>query len=251
VGAAIPSVDFPIWADDNQHTCGVALDPQTLASTLVTLMPGAAPYPVVVLGHDQSPPSSYRIASCSIKEDHALVIKSNPNSGQPAEVMEVRLSTGQVFSVLKYASPELLANVVASGDSKFIAENSITSVGQVGPGAPNTTIRRIQDGSVIATLPPTMGVLAFNSDDSLVLVYTTPWAGGVPTALAVIDVQSGRSIWTYKGSEMFGNVVAEPGGRDFAIYVRKPTVQDPLTDLMIVHADGTVTDFPQRYAAAW
>jgi hypothetical protein len=50
---------------------------------------------------------------------------------------------------------------------------------------------------------------------------------------------------------MFGNVVAEPGGRDFAIYVRKPTVQDPLTDLMIVHADGTVTDFPQRYAAAW
>ena len=55
VGAAIPSVDFPIWADDNQHTCGVALDMQTLTSTLVTLMPGQAVLPVAVLGHDQGP----------------------------------------------------------------------------------------------------------------------------------------------------------------------------------------------------
>jgi hypothetical protein len=50
---------------------------------------------------------------------------------------------------------------------------------------------------------------------------------------------------------MFGTALAQPGGRDFAIYVRKPTVQDPLTDLIIVHADGTATDFPRRYAPAW
>jgi hypothetical protein len=249
VGAAIPSADFPIWADDNQHTCGVALDPQTLTSTLVTLMPGAAPYPVAVLGRDQSLPGSYRIASCSIKEDRAIVVRSsNP---APAEVLEVRLSTGQVSPLFKYSSPDLLANVVASSDSKFIAENSGQSVGQAGTGAPNTTIRRVLDNSVVATLPPTTGVLAFNSDDSLVFVYTTPWAGGAPTALAAIDVQSGQTIWTYNGPGMFGNVLAQPGGRDFAIYVRKPNVVDPLTDLMIVHADGTVVDFPRRYAPAW
>jgi hypothetical protein len=249
VGAAIPSVDFPIWADDNQHTCGVALDPQTLTSTLMTLKPGAAPYPVAVLGHDQSLPGSYRIVSCSIKEDRAIVIRStNPAA---AEVLVVRLSTGQVFSLLNYASPGLVANVVASSDSKFIAENSGRSVGQAGAGAPNTTIRRVQDKAVVATLPPTTGVLAFNSDDSLVFVYTTPWAGGAPTALAVIDVQSGQTIWSYNGPGMFGNALAQPGGRDFAVYVRKPNVVDPLTDLMIVHADGTISAFPRRYEPAW
>jgi hypothetical protein len=248
-GAAIPSVDFPIWADDNQHTCGVALDMQTLTSTLVTLMPGQGVVPVAVLGHDQGLPGSYRIASCSIKEDQAIVIRSsNPAA---AEVLVVRLSTGQISSLLTYASSDLVANVVASADSKLIAENSGQSVGQAGTGAANTTIRRVQDQSVVATLPPTTGVLAFNSDDSQVFVYTTPWAGGAPTALAVIDVQSGQTVWSYNGPGMFGNVLAKPGGRDFAVYVRTPNESDPLTDLMIVQADGTLLNFPRRFAPAW
>jgi hypothetical protein len=251
VGSAIPSSELPIWADDNQHTCGIAFDPPTLTSTLVTLVPGQAVLPVAVLGQDPGPLGSYRIASCSFLHGFAIVIRSIPTSGQPAEVLEVRISSGQVFSLFKYASPGLVANVVASSDSKFIAENSAQSVGQLGAGAPNTTIRRVQDKSVVATLPPTTGVLAFNSDDSLVFVYTTPWVGGAPTALAVIDVQSGQTIWTYSGPGMFGNVLAQPGGRDFAIYVRKPNVVDPLTDLMIVHADGTATTFPRRYTPAW
>jgi hypothetical protein len=251
VGSAIPSADLPIWADDNQHTCGVMFDPQTLTSTLVTLMPGAAPVPVVVLGHDQGLPGSYRIASCSFLHDFAIVVRSIPSSGQATEVLEARLSSGQVFSLFTYPTPDLVSNVVASADSKFIAENSAQSVGRVGAGAPNTTIRRVQDKAVVARLAPTTGVLAFSTDDSLVFVYTTPWAGGAPTALAMIDVQSGQTIWTYNGPGMFGNVLPQPGGRDFAIYVRKPGVEDPLTDLMIVHADGTVAAFPRRYEPAW
>jgi hypothetical protein len=251
VGAAIPSIDFPIWADDNQHTCGVALDPQTLTSTLVTLMPGQAVFPVAILGHDQGLPGSYRIASCSFQNGYAIVVRSIPSSGQAAEVMEVRLGSGQVFSLFTYPTPDVLSNVVASSDSKFIAENSAQSVGQLGAGAPNTTIRRVQDKSVVATLPPTTGVLAFNSDDSLVFVYTTPWVGGAPTALAVVDLQSGQTIWTYSGPGMFGNVLAKPGGRDFAVYVRTPNEVDPLTDLMIVQADGALLNFPRRFAPAW
>jgi hypothetical protein len=249
VGGAMPGSNLPMWADDYQHTCGVAFDSQTLVSTLVTLAPGQAVKAVAVLGRDQSLPNSYRIASCSFHTDRAIVVRSsNP---APAEVLAVQLSTGQITSLFKYAAPDMLANVVASGDSKFIAENSSQSVGQIGAGAPNTTIRNASDGSVVATLAPTMGVLAFNSDDSLVVVTTTPWVGGQPTALAVIDVHSGQSIWTYSGPGMFGNALAQPGGRDFAIYVRKPAVEDPLTDLMIVHADGTATDFPRRYTPAW
>jgi hypothetical protein len=229
----------------------VALDQQTLTSTLVTLVPGQAVFPVAVLGQDQGLPGSYRIASCSFHHGFAIVVRTSPSSGQPVEALEVRLGGGQVFSLFKYATPELLSNIVASADSKFIAENSSQSIGQIAAGAPNTTIRSSADRSVVATLPPTMGVLAFNSDDSLVLVTTTPWVGGLPTALAVIDVHSGQTVWTYTGPGMFGNAIAEPNGRDFAVYVRKPNVQDPLTDLMIVHADGTATDFPRRFTPAW
>jgi hypothetical protein len=247
-GGAIPGSALPIWADDNQHTCGISFDSQTGTYSLLTLAPGQPVQGAAVLPSSQNGPGSYRLASCSFRNDEALVVRS---SQWPAELLSVRLSSGKVTSRYTYASPEQLSNVVASGDSKFIAENSGQSVGQAGTGAPNTTIRRVQDRTVVATLPPTTGVLAFNSDDSRVFVYTTPWAGGAPTALAVIDIQSGQSIWTYNGPGMFGNVVAEPGGRDFAIYVRKPAVEDPLTDLMIVHADGTATDFPRRFQPAW
>ena len=96
-----------------------------------------------------------------------------------------------------------------------------------------------------------MEVLAFNGDGSLVLVATNGWVGGQPTALAIIDLKSGQSIWSYTGPGMFGNALAQPGGRDFAHLRRKPAVQGPLTDLMIVHADGTAVDFPRRFQPTW
>jgi hypothetical protein len=96
-----------------------------------------------------------------------------------------------------------------------------------------------------------MGVLAFNGDNSLALVTSTPWVGGQPTGLAVIDLRSGQAIWNYNGPEMFGNAIAQPGGRDFALYVRKPNVEESQTDVTIVHADGTAYDFLGRYIPAW
>ena len=250
VGGAIPGSALPIWADDAQHTCGIAFDPQTLTSTLVTLAPGEAVKSVVALGQDQQLPNSFRIASCSFRNDEAIVVRSvNP---WPSELLAVKLSTGKVTSLATYATPALLVDVVASKDSTLIAENSSQSVQpQNAPMAPSTIIRRVADQSAVMKLAPTMGVLAFNSDDSLVLVNTSPWAGGTPTALSIIDLKSGQELWNYTGPGMFGNALGEPSGRDFAIYVRKPGVEDPLVDLTIVHADGTVTEFPRRYAPAW
>jgi hypothetical protein len=249
VGGTIPGSNLPIWADDSQHTCGVSVDSQGLNAALVTLAPGQPVKTVVALPSGQAGPGGYRIASCSFRNDEALVVRS---SQSPSELLAVRLSTGKITSLDTYATPELLSDLVASADSTLIAENSSKSIGQLqGQNAPSTIIRRLSDQSVVLTLAPTMGVLAFNSDDSLVLVNTSPWAGGTPTALAVIDVHSGQTIWSYNGPGMFGNVVAQPDGRDFAIYVRKPNVQDPLTDLILVHADGTAVDFPRRYAPAW
>jgi hypothetical protein len=249
-GGAIPGSALPIWADDNQHTCGVVFDSQGLNAALVTLAPGQAAKTVAVLGDYQGRPGGFRIASCSFRNDAALVVRSY--SQWPSELLAVRLSTGKVTSLYTYATPELLSNLVASPDSTLIAENSSKSVGQLqGQNAPTTVIRRVSDRAILVKMDPSFGVLAFNSDDTLALITTTPWVGGQPTALQVWDLRSGQPIWTYNGPGMFGNALAQPGGRDFAIYVRKPTVQDPLTDLMIVHADGTVTDFPQRYTPAW
>ena len=248
-GGAIPGSALPIWADDNQHTCGVAFDSQGLNATLVTLAPGQAVKTVAVLGSNQGQPGSYRFASCSFRNDQALVVRS---SQWPVELLSVRLSDGKITSLYSYTNPEQLSNVVVSADSTLIAENSSKSVGQLqGQNAPSTIIRSVSDRAIVVKMDPTIGVLAFNSDDTLALVTTTPWVGGQPTALQVWDLRSGQPIWSYNGPGMFGNVLAQPAGRDFAIYVRKPNVVDPLTDLMIVHADGTATNFPRRYAPAW
>ena len=250
VGGAIPGSALPIWADDSQHTGGIAFDPQTLTSNLVTLAPGQAVKSVAVLGHDQSLPPSFRIASYSFRSDEAIVVRSV--NIWPSELLAVQLSSGKVTSLSTYATPELLANVVASKDSTLIAENSSQSVvPQQGQTAPSTIIRRVSDQSVVIKLAPTIGVLAFNSDDSLVLLNTTPWAGGTPTAMSIIDLKSGQELCNYNGPGMFGNAIGQPAGRDFAIYVRKPAVEDPLTDVTIVHVDGTVSAFPRRYEPAW
>ena len=145
----------------------------------------------------------------------------------------------------------VLANVVGSGDAGMVAENSPQSVGQISPAALWTIVRRVSDKSVVARLDPSQGVLAFNSDNSLVLVTTTPWVGGLPTHLAVIDLQSGKAIWTYEGPDMFGSSVAQPGGRGFALVLRAPGATDLAGDVVIVHGDGSSLAFPGLRLATW
>jgi hypothetical protein len=248
---AIGSSALPMWADDNRHVCGISFESQTLESTLITVAPGEAVKRVAAIARDQVVgQSGFTIVSCSFRNDEAILVLTN--TMWPSEVWTVRLSDGKVISRHTYPNLERLSNIVASADASFIAENSSKSSGQLmGQTAASTIIRRHSDWSVVATFDPSVGVVAFSSDDSLVLAYTTPWVGGVPTRLAVIEVQSGRMLWTYSGPGMLGGAVAQPGGQDFAIYVRKPAVEDPLTDLMIVHSDGTAADFPSRYTPTW
>jgi len=249
VGGAVPGNALPKWADDNKHMCGVSLNQTTFEWTLITLLPGESVKPVLVVARDAGiGQSGIQLASCSFRNDQAILIRTT--IAWPAEIWVIRLSTGKILSHNTYTG-QALANVVGSSDALLVAENSSSAAAQSAPGAPSTIIRRISDGSVVATLASSIGVLAFNADDSLALVTTTPWVGGQPTAMAVVDLRSGQAVWHYTGPNMFGNALAQPGGRDFAIYVRKPGVEDPLTDLMIVHADGTAVDFPRRYQPAW
>jgi hypothetical protein len=82
-------------------------------------------------------------------------------------------------------------------------------------------------------------------------VTTTPWVGGTPVHLAVIEVQSGKTVWTYEGPEQFGSSVAQPGGSGFALLLRPVSGTGPAADVVIVSADGASTQLPRRYEPTW
>jgi len=246
---ALPGPTLPIWADDNLHMCGLTFDTQALTYSLSTVAPGEAVKSFVVTTRNQiGDQESFTLTSCSFRNDRAIIFGGN-NSG-PSEVWVVKISDGKVLSRTTY-NAGLLANVVGSADAALIAEDSGLSFGQLGATAPKTTIRKVSDKSVVTTLDPSMGVLQFSSDNSLVLVTTTPWVGGTPVHLAVIELQSGATIWSYSGPENFGSSVAQPGGRDFALLFRPTGGQGPEAGVTIVHGDGTTTQLSGRFEPTW
>jgi len=108
--------------------------------------------------------------------------------------------------------------------------------------------------SVVATLDPSMAVLAFSGNDSLALVTTTSRLGGSVIHLAVIDFRSGRVICRYDGPEELRSFLAEPDGTGFALALEALPVrvpEDPLRDVLILHGDGSTTTISGRYSTTW
>jgi hypothetical protein len=185
-------------------------------------------------------------AGCSARNDQAVIQYSYMQ--RPSEYWVFRISDGKLLAHRTFPADQLV-NFVASPDGALIAENSAKSTGQIAPAAPSTIIRRVSDMSVVATLDPTVGVLGFNGDHSMALVATTPWASGLATHLAVIDVHSGAEKWRSDGTEELTAFLAQPDGKDFAIELQSPsdTAQQVFVDLLIVHSDGTSTRIQGRY----
>jgi len=141
----------------------------------------------------------------------------------------------------------------------------------------STVIHRVSDGSVVATLDPAMGVLAFSHDNSLVLVTTSPEFQGQAVHLAIVDVKSQQVVWRYDGPEglgIQGYLVEQPDSQDrtiglgfvLALKIVSPTaspcgttpqtachtpVEDPLSDILIVEGNGAVTHVAGRHVTAW
>jgi hypothetical protein len=250
---AIPGKAGPIWADDNRHMCGVSLDAQTLDWTFVTLSPGEKVKSVAVIAHepDAGGQTGIRVAACSVRNDQAILVRTTV--AWPAEMWVVRVSDGKVVSHTSYSTSGPVANLIASRDASYVAENSTKSTGQLGDGASSTVIRRVSDKAVVARLDPTTAVLAFGSDDQSVLVTTSPWVGQQPIHLAVLDFQSGNVFWRYDGPETLGTYLAEvnASGPGFAIGLKEITgTDDPLSDVVIVGANGE-TKLTGRYNLVW
>jgi hypothetical protein len=256
------------WADDNRHRCGASLDQKTSDWTLSTQLPGEAAKPVTIFALAtpssvippspkagqpiQQPIQSIVVASCSFRNDQAILFRMGAESSM--EVWVVRLSDGKTVG---YNIPSTLG-IVSSSDGTYIAENANDSV-----PAPNQTgslketrIRRVSDWSVVATIPQAKLVMAFSGDDSLVLVTTAQFRTD-PTATSLVDWRSGRTVWTNPGPRFVAGIKADPGGSSFALTLTDGKQADPganpapMYDVLIVHRDGTVIAVPGRYWTTW
>jgi hypothetical protein len=261
-----------VWADDNRHFCSVSVDQQTFAWTLNMQLPGEGQEQVAVIARDTGiGQTGIAVAACSVYNDQAVLVRTVV--AWPSEMWVMQLSTGKVLSHSTIGGQP--ANLIAGADTLFTAVNSGKSMSGQATGFPSTVIRRVSDGSVVATLDPAMGVLAFSRDNSLVLVTTAPWIQGRPAHLAVVDVKSTQIIWRYDGPEGLGGFLAEPGGNldaafgpgfAIALTVNPPqvtpcggtsktpchaVVEDPARDILIVHSNGSVTQVAGRHVTAW
>jgi hypothetical protein len=235
------------WADDSRHLCALAFPRQW---TLGLRLPGGTPASTHVVALDpnivRSGIIAITFAACSVRKDRAII--SYGYAGRDSQFWLIRISDGKILSHRSTPAGQL-ANITASLDGALVAENSGKSSGQIAAAAPSTIIRRASDMAVVATLNPTIGVLGFNSDDSLALVTTTPWASGIATRLAVINVQTGAVLWRSDGAEEFAGFLAQPGGTDLAIMLKDPTDSSlhASVNVVIVHGDGSATSIPSRF----
>lgn len=234
------------WADDNRHVCAVIGDGTTLKFSLVTLIPGQSGHQVGEFG-EAGNGSNVLVAACSFTQGRVVAVEST--NGSPGGVWVIRLSDGKIVSHRTYTAGTLAA-IVVSPDGSLIAEDSATSNGSLmGSPAQFTLIRRTSNDSVVVSLDPHFGVIAFSTDDSVALVNTSPWASGVATQLALVNVQTGSVIWRAGGQDELVSVVAEPAGTGFALVLQNPHVSTlhPPVRVLIVHADGTAAAIPGSY----
>ena len=249
VAAADTALPFFAWSDDSKHLCALAETGTPTSGWAINLL---APDGTFVSSHAvaldphiaQTGTIAIEFQSCSPTSDRAVLVYNW--FGQPAQVYVVKISDGSILFHKTYDA-NTLADVTASPEGQLIAEDSSKSSGYIaGPTAPNTVIRKTTNGEVVANLDPSYGVLAFSSDDSIMLVNTTPWASGTATHLALIRLEDGQTLWRYEGDEEFATALAQPNGTSIAVMLQKTTDQSqhPLVDVTIVHADGTTTPVP-------
>jgi hypothetical protein len=235
--ASTINYQFEMWADDSGHLC--SLDGLGGRWSLGFALPGEAPDQTNVVALDPAIARSgifaLSFAACGVNQNGGQAVIEYAYAGRPTEYWVVRISDGFILQQRTYATDQV-ANVTASMDGSLIAENSGKSVGQLAPAAPSTVIRRASDLSVIATLDPTIGVLAFSGDNSTVLVTTAPWVTGQPTMLEVLDLQTARVMWRVKASFALSSFAVLPAGNAFAVALTKGNL--PAT-ILIVYGDGS------------
>jgi hypothetical protein len=252
-GTRTPDQVGAMWADDNQHQCVITLSSTTFVWRLGTQLPGQAFRPVAVIAQDPGiGQSGISLAACSFMSDLAIAVRTT--IAWPAELWVIRLSDGTILVHHSYAASGRLSNVVASQDGTYVAESSAKARGFDSPdssqGAASTIIRRVSDWQVVKSLAPSVQVLRFSSDGSLVVVADVHLQ--TSSILSVLNWSTGSTVWQAKVTEPFAvALLAQPGGRDFALAFAILGNQDSTATISIVHGDGSITKFPQPLEPTW
>jgi hypothetical protein len=238
-----------MWADDSQHYC--TLEQGRPGSwTLSMRTPGSSAATTHAVALDSANLRSGDIAigfaACSAVHDTAVLVYNY--FPRPPEMWVVRISDGKVVSHRLYDTT--YSDLAVSRDASLAAVNSARSTGYLaGPTAPNTVVESTTNGATVANLDPTYGVLGFSSDDKFALVATSPYAAGVATHLAVVEVATGNVVWRYDGDQMLSGFAVEPTGAGFAVMLQLPRDQNahPTVSLIFVSGDGQAHPVPGQF----
>ena len=237
---SVPITDktVPVWADDGSRVCALRPvgDPMTgFRYQLWTAAVGGPLRAVAIVGPEtQVGQVGEDVLACSGRRDLAIVVRTA--IAWPTDVWYVRLSTGAVVGHTSYPG-QWLSTVVASTDTRYVAENASGFQGQAGQsGAPSTLIREVDTGAVVGTLGDRQ-VLAFSPDDGAVLTMrgTGPWT------LAVSDLHGGGALGI-TSSDVLVFAVARPDGHDFAVFGAH--------SLLILRAGGGSAAVPGDFRAS-
>ena len=252
-GQLVGSMTFlkggPGWADDSRQRCQLATADGGFPTGFASSQPaylfsgpvGSSLHRVGRFGEfgAQIGPG---LAACSPLTDRAVVVQNGVMSA--IEVWVVQLSSGSVVYHHVYASG--IADVLASRDGRFLAEELLSSDAQGHTVYGDTQIRRTSDGAIVGRLSR-QAVVAFSWDGSLVV--TMPgYQSGAPSEVRLVDWQRNQVLWQHPlvAQDQTGvlpsvHVLAQPYGAQLAIAVGRTSTNgtpDQFEGLWIVKPDG-------------
>jgi hypothetical protein len=238
-----------VWADDNSHQCGMAVNESTGKWFLATQVPGQPAANVAnVAPYAAGDQSAIRLLACSFHNDRAVVARVT--NSYPTDLWVIRLSDGNVLTHTTYTDKGTeLGELVASRDGSLVALNSSKASGGTSWFGPSQVVRA-SDGALVAKFDPSFGVLGFSADNKTVLVTTSRWVFGSPTHLAVLAIPSGNILWRYDGPEQMTDFFTNPDGSGFAVMLQSPSEPagpHPTVDVVIVNQVSEPLIVPSHY----
>ena len=243
-GAVVNRANFGLksfqatWADDDVHYCLMQpfdyLGANGVPTTLYVGSSEGGSRAVAQVGTISEQTTTY-VASCSFEADRAVVVHSGGQGIGVAQYWMVQVSTGKVLWTHDFAAGNAPTAVVASHDTRYVAENLDSQ-----SGAQTSTIYA-GDGSKVVQL--NASVAAFSWDGSAVVLFSRQ----APQPAWVARLQGGQVLWsapTASGMYVW-STKAQPNGGGLAVALADSTVPStaqtngyPPVDLYLIAADG-------------
>lgn len=255
-GQVLGRVSPGTWAGDGAHLCaflnhlggpGGTRTRQLSANSFESIATPATLFYESVSGGTRSlldygefaPHGGPAVLACSAANDRAVIGGSFVASLSGLEM--IRLSDGHVVSQQLGGAHRGPDGTLVSPDGTLLALGSTGGVSM--PGADAFTVFRLPGNDVVAQISGS-GIEAFSADDTRLLTVEDVGGSNEHRRYQVIDLASGRSIWSAVLSP--GTVLTRPGSGDFLVASRthepSPTRAnglDPFEDVWLVSADGS------------